>query len=169
MPDLIKLKSKPKSKKPEYVLKMEAAYGAPSQDGFGSAVFFEKLGPDDSLETAALQKYQYYVGDLWERWGEDAWMGPWKEVYVREAKLKHDIVAELQSISDRDVASSVPMILSVVKDADSAKLALSNAYDDEDVEELSVYNLGDGEAMSGLIVAGRRSNNEATFLVFLMD
>ena len=36
--------------------------------------------------------------------------------------------------------------------------------------ELRVFNLGDGEAMSGLLVAGRRgATGEATFLVFLMD
>ena len=162
-------KSKSESTKPEYVFEMEAAYGVPSQNGFGSAVFFEKLDPDDSLEAVALQKYKFYVGESWERFGEDAWLSPWKEVFNREHGAEHNIVYELQSISDRDASDSVPMILSVVKDADFAKLALSKAYDDEDVDELCVYNLGDGEAMSGLLVAGRRNNYEATFLVFLMD
>jgi hypothetical protein len=38
------------------------------------------------------------------------------------------------------------------------------------VSELRVFNLGDGAAMAGLLVAGRRgATGEATFLVFLLD
>jgi hypothetical protein len=37
------------------------------------------------------------------------------------------------------------------------------------VDDVRVYNIGDGEQMSGLIVSGRRANGEATFLVFLLD
>jgi hypothetical protein len=38
------------------------------------------------------------------------------------------------------------------------------------VTELVVYNVGDGAAMSGLIIAGRRGETgKATFLVFLLD
>jgi hypothetical protein len=163
------IKSKFRIEKPDYVLKMEAAYGAPSQNGFGSAIFFEEIDQDEKLETASMQKYQHYMGDLWERFGEEAWLSQWKEVYKRKAGLQHNIVSELQGISELDVSNSVSMILDVVEDADSAKLALTNAYDDQDVVDLRVYRLGDGDAMSGLLIAGRRSNNETTFLVFVMD
>lgn len=156
--------------KPEYVADMEAAYGPPSQAGFGSAVFYAPLGADDSLTDAALAKYKYYVGELWERWGEDAWMGPWKEVYTRKPGAKPDIVAELRGIADPDAAISAPMILDVVRDAESARAALAAAYNDPVVTELRVFNLGDGGAMSGLLVAGRRAAaSDATFLVFLLD
>lgn len=157
------------STKPPYVAALEAAYGAPSQAGFGSAVFYSDTAPEKDLEQAALEYYQYFVGDLWERWGEDAWMGPWKEVYSRKARTKGDIVAELKGINDFDARGSVPMILEVVQDADAARKALSDAYDDPVVTELRVFNLGDGGAMSGVLVAGRRKAGEATFLVFLMD
>ena len=51
-----------------------------------------------------------------------------------------------------------------------ARAALAAAFDDPAVTELHVFNLGDGGAMSGLLVAGRRQGTgEATFLVFLMD
>ena len=41
---------------------------------------------------------------------------------------------------------------------------------DPAITELRVFNLGDGEAMSGLLVAGyRKAAAEATFLVFLLD
>ena len=99
------------SNKPDYVTRLESSYGAPSQAGFGSAVFHEQMKADDDLEQGALAKYQYFTGDLWQRWGEEAWMSPWKEVYARQAGAKPDIVAELRGIADPDAAISVPMIL----------------------------------------------------------
>ncbi len=160
----------PAAAKPAYVTDLEAAYGAPSQAGFGSAVFYEPIAANDDLAQAALAKYKYFVGELWERWGEDAWMGPWKEVYARPAGAKPDIVAELRGIEDPDAAISAPMILDAVDNAEAARAALSGAFDDPAVTELRVYNLGDGGAMSGILVASRRGEaGEATFLVFLLD
>ena len=156
--------------KPPYVTALEVAYGAPSQAGFGSAVFFEHMKADDDLTQAALAKYKYYTGDLWERWSEAAWMGPWKEVYVRPTGAKPDIAVELRGIADLDAQNSVPMILENVEGAEQARAALAAAYDDPAVTELRVFNLGDGDAMSGLLVAGHRgATGVATFLVFLMD
>jgi hypothetical protein len=156
--------------KPDYVTDLEAAYGAPSQAGFGSAVFHEQLAAGDDLEQAALAKYKYFVGDLWERYGEDAWMGPWKMVYTRPEDGKRDIVAELRGITDREARMSVEMILDNVDDPKKARAALSAAFDDPAVTELAVYNTGDGAAMSGLLISGRRADtSDATFLVFLMD
>ena len=159
----------PAAAKPEVVTALEAAYGVPSQAGFGSAVFFDQLKPTDTLADAALAKYKFFVGDLWERYGEDAWMGPWKEVYARQPGGKPDIVAELRGIADRDARQSVPMILDNIDDAEQARSALSAAFDDPALKELAVYNLGDGEAMSGILVAGRNTDGVATFLVFLLD
>ena len=161
---------KPDANKPNYVTGLEAVYGAPSQAGFGSAVFTEQLKASDELEKAALAKYKYFTGELWERWGEDAWMGPWKEVYTRQTGAKADILAELRSIADPDAQNSVPMILENIDGAEKARAALAAAYDDLAVTELRVFNLGDGGAMSGLLVAGRHgATGEAAFLVFLMD
>jgi hypothetical protein len=156
-------------KKPDYIIQLETAYGAPSQAGFGSAVFYEQKVAANSLEKMSLEKYKYFVGDLWERYGEDAWMGPWKQVYARQATTKHDVAAELRGIKDSDAAISVPMILDNIEGAEKAREALSTAFDDPSMTELLVYNLGDGGAMSGVLVAGHRSNGEATFLVFLLD
>jgi hypothetical protein len=162
-------KLKSKEIKPEYVTQLETAYGAPSQNGFGSAVFFEQLKGTDKLEEAALRKYKYFVGEIWERFGEEAWMSAWKEVYTRPKGAEGDIVTELRGINDMDASISVPMILDVVKDSEAARQALANAYNDKFVADLVVYNLGDGEAMSGLLVAGKRSNGETTYLAFLYD
>ena len=107
--------------KPSSVTDLEASYGAASQAGFGSAVFYEKQVAPDDFEKMALEKYRYFVGDLWERYGEDAWMGTWKEVYTRKTGEKYDIVSELRSIQDPDAAISVPMILENISDAEKAR------------------------------------------------
>jgi len=156
--------------KPTIVTELETSYGAPSQAGFGSAVFYEKQVASDDLEKMALEKYRYFVGDLWERYGEDAWMGPWKQVYARKPGAKPDIVAELRGIQDPEAAISVPMILDNIDNADSARTALSAAYDNPAVNDLRVFNLGDGGAISGLLIAGgNNETGEAIFLVFLLD
>ncbi|HAJ34854.1 MAG TPA: hypothetical protein DCL15_04055 [Chloroflexi bacterium] len=152
------------------MVSLQAAYGPPSDAGFGSAVFYTALGADASLEQAALDKYKVFTGELWQRYGEAAWMGPWKEVYTRAPGAPADIVAELRGIADRDAAISVPLILDEVDDAAAARAALAAAYDDPAVTELRVYNLGDGAALAGLLVAGRRgATGDAIFLVFLLD
>ena len=61
------------------------------------------------------------------------------------------------------------MILDDIENAKEAKAALAGAYDAKVVVDLRTYNIGDGEAMSGLLIAGQRDNGEVTFLVFLMD
>ena len=61
------------------------------------------------------------------------------------------------------------MILDDVDDADTAQAALAAAFDDPLVTELRVFNLGDGGAMSGILVAGKLQNHGAIFLVFLLD
>lgn len=156
--------------KPSSVTDLEASYGAPSQSGFGSAVFYEKQVAADDLEKMALEKYRYFVGDLWERYSEDAWMGPWKEVYARQTGGKHDIISELRGISDPDAAISVPMILDNIEGAEKARAALSAVYDNPMMTDLRVFNLGDGGAMSGLLIASRNNETgEAIFLVFLLD
>lgn len=78
-------------------------------------------------------------------------------------------MAELRSLTDWEAKLSVPMLLDDIPDAETARKALSASFDGPDVVELVAYTLGDGEAMSGILVAGRRHTGEATFLVFLMD
>lgn len=155
---------------PDSVARLEAAYGGPSQAGFGSAVFHETLTDDDDLTQAALSTYRTFVGPLWGRYGEAAWMGPWRTVHTREPGARPDIEAELRGIADRDARQSVPMLLDDIEGAEAARAALSAVFDDPAVTELRVFNLGDGAAMSGLLVAGRRgAGGETAYLVVLMD
>ncbi|MCB0042035.1 MAG: serine hydrolase [Caldilinea sp.] len=151
------------------VAALQAAYGPPSQAAFGSAVFYEPQAGGADLEALALEQYKYFVGELWERYGEAAWMGPWRQVYARPAGATPDIMAELSAIDDFDASLSVPMILEAVDEAEQARAALAAVYDDPAMAEVAVYTLGDGGAMSGLLVAGRRTTGDAVFLVFLLD
>lgn len=156
--------------KPAEIARLETAYGGPSQEVFGSAVFSELLKTSDDLTRAALAHYKSSVGSRWERYGEAAWMGSWREVYSRRIGVQADIVAELRAIADPDAQVSVPMILDEIEGAEVARDALSGVFDDPALTELRVFHLGDGEAMSGLLVAGRcEASSQATFLVFLMD
>jgi hypothetical protein len=155
---------------PAYVNALEAAYGPPSQAAFGSAVFYDRTSASADLEQAALAKYRYFVDELWERYGEAAWLSAWQEIYARQPEATADIIAELRSISDRSARLSVSLILDEIENAEQARAALSNVFDDPAVLALSVYTIGDGAALSGLLIAGQRAEtDEAVFLVFLLD
>jgi hypothetical protein len=56
-----------------------------------------------------------------------------------------------------------------IENADKACKALAAAYGYATVSQLTAGALGDGEAMSGILVAVQRDNGEATFLVFLLN
>lgn len=154
---------------PAAVAALEAVFGPPSQAGFGSAVFYDPLAPGVELEQAALARYQFFVGDLWERYGADAWLRPWQRVYTRPPGASGDIVAELRALANPDAARSASVLLEGVDAPERAPAALSAAFDDPAVTELAVFTLGDGGALAGLLVAGQRQDRGAIFLVFLLD
>jgi hypothetical protein len=122
---------------PAYVTALAAAYGPPSQAAFGSAVFYEASQPPPPLEEAALAKYQYFVGDLWTRYGADAWLGAWQQVYLRPQGATQAIVSELRAIKDRSAAQSVELLLDEAADPQAAQQALAAAFDDPAVTELA--------------------------------
>jgi hypothetical protein len=153
----------------ETIANLQALYGPPSQAGFGSAVFCDRVERAEDLEAAALKHYRYFLGKAWEQFGEEAWMGPWQRVYQRQAADRRDIVTELRSITDPAAQSSVTMLLDAIADPEAGRQALSAVYDDADVETLAVYTLGDGAALSGLLIAGRDRQGETILLVFLLD
>lgn len=156
--------------KPDYVTALERAYGAPSQAAFGSVAFYEPGQTATDLEQAALARYRYFVGDLWEQYGAAAWLGPWRQLYSRPPGAAHDVVGELRALPDRSARQSAGVLLDEVENAASAQAALATAFDDPAVTELAIYQLGDGGAMNGILVAGRRqAPPEAIFLVFLID
>ena len=74
---------------------LERVYGPASQEAFSSAVFFDPETGDGEPAELALAKYRYFAGDLWERFGEQTWLGPWRQVYGRPVGAPTGIVAEL--------------------------------------------------------------------------
>lgn len=145
-------------------------YGSPSQSGFGSAVFHEKKAKDADLESLALQYYKYFVGDLWTRFGETAWLSSWKQVYVRQTGTISNIVSELQTIVDREVTSFLPVLFCLdIQQKEKAQKTLSAVYDASDIVDLRVYTIGDGGAMSGLLIMGYSKTGETTILISLLD
>lgn len=154
---------------PQPVRDLEGAYGPPSQSGFGSAVFYEPGPAVQDLTQAAREVYRRFVGDLWERFGSEAWLSTWHEVYVRPADAAADIVGELRGLDDATAASSVPMILDVIEHPEAARAALVAYFDRPAIGELRIFTIGDGAAMSGLLVSGREQSGDTTHLVFLLD
>jgi hypothetical protein len=132
-------------------------------------VFDEIIEPGKNLEAIALRYYQHFVGKLWEQYGESAWMSTWKQVYVRPTGMQPDIVAELKAIAERSAAQYIPMLLlSETDDQARAQQALASVFNDPQVTDLSVYAIGDGAALSGLLLAGYCSN-KVTILISLLD
>ncbi|TWU29053.1 hypothetical protein [Novipirellula artificiosorum] len=156
--------------KPDYVVELERCYGIPSQAAFGSSVFYDAMDVSEgTLEQAALAKYKHFAGELWERYGEDNWMAEWGTVYKRAPNEAGDIVAELRSISEPGASFSVSLLIENNDHATEAHAALSKAFDVDTVLELQVYKIGDGDAMSGILIASRLVHEGSLFLVLLMD
>lgn len=149
---------------------LEAAFGGPSDDGFGSSVFRRSLGPGSELESIALDVYRYFVGVLWDRYGEDAWLAQWGEMDAQTAGGQASILDRLSSLPDPLVRSVADMLVNGGEDADSRQAALKTAFDKDQFSESRIYRIGDGEAMSGLIIAGANPKTvEAVFVAILMD
>ncbi len=147
---------------------LEAVFGPASETGFGSATFVVPGGGD--LGAIALATYRRFVGAKWARFGEAAWMGPWRRVYARPAGAPRNVVAELAALPDADARRSAATMIEGLEDAAAARAALAAAFDGPDVTALEVFNAGDGAAMSGVVVAGSRGvAGAATVLAFLLD
>lgn len=150
--------------KPSFVVEMEQVFGVPSQAAFGSAVFFDPDIKTTNLEEFALSKYKHFCGDTWTRFGEENWLANWTLVQSYDSQSKAQIVDTLRSLEDRDAKQLASMLL----DNANSVITLSTAFDAPSVSVLHIYRIGDGNAMSGLLIAGSRPEG-AVLLVFLMD
>lgn len=159
----------PIADKPSLVAELEKVFGGPSQAAFGTSVFFEPAAePHADLDQQALAKYKYFVGENWDRFGADNWLGTWSLVSQRQPGEKPDFLGELSRISDAAARLSASTMVDCHEDPSRAKEALVKAFDDGSVKDLRVYRIGDGEAMSGVLI-GAVYPEGAAFLVFLMD
>ena len=164
------LSAESSANKPANVLKLEKIFGGPSQNAFGSAVFFDPDGePPANLESPALAWYQHFAGKSWEQFGPDNWLANWRLVLARDKGQSKNIVAELQTIGDQQAMLSASMLVENHEDPKLAKLALTQGFDDPSIEDLRAYRIGDGQAMSGILIAARCQRVGSVYLVFLMD
>lgn len=156
--------------KPANVSALEAVFGTPSQAGFGSAVFYAPSAAPGDLEIAAKEAYQHFTGELWDRYGAGAWLGSWQQVYTRPPGADHAIVAELRGLDERSARQSAGVLVDDAEDPQAVQAALSAAFDDPAVSDLAVYKIGDGAALSGILVTARRATSgEQVTVVFLLD
>jgi len=148
---------------------LEKVYGKPNSTGFGSAVFYEVSKKDIDLATIALDDYRLFMGDKWNAETESAWMSTWKKVYERSPGNAADILSELNNIKDADAKRSVPLLTELVENAEQGKLALAAAYNHPEISQVQLFSVGDGEAMSGLLLCGLFADFSACSVICLMD
>ncbi len=151
-------------------LTLQKIYGGPDVHGMGSSVTHVVLGPEERLEDVARKRYQAFCGEIWERFGPENWLGQWAEVYRRPTGQAGNIIEELKGLSEHPDNLSASMILDNIDEAEAGHAALAEVFNDPAMEQLCIYRLGDGDAYSGLLIAGQRGGGEpATLLTFLMD
>lgn len=153
---------------PSFVRDLQSAFGPPSQQAFGSSVFFT-ANANTSLDDEALSRYRYFLGTTWEKLGEQNWLSNWELVYERKSDAKADIVSELKSISDRNVRQSAGLLLENHENISAATQALQNAFDHPQLKELKVFKIGDGAAMSGLLIVASIHDQGLLSLILLLD
>ena len=145
-----------------------AVFGGPSSSAWGSAVFVDRVDLRADLEKQALAAYCAFIGALWERFGEQAWMSAWRLVQTREGA--GDIRAELTMSESPSVKSAAEILLASDSTTPEAiQAALSAAFDGSDTDVVQVYEIGDGAAYSGILVAGRMKSGATAILAFVMD
>lgn len=154
----------------DIIATLQSRFGQPSQAGFGSAVFYSSKAPSTyQIETEALACYRYFLGPTWEKLGEQNWLSTWSMVYERKSDTNTNIVSELKSIADGEVRMSAGLLLENQEDSEVAAAALQSAFDHPAVCELKVFKIGDGAAMSGLLIAANIQEAGCLSLILLLD
>lgn len=155
---------------PIIVSTLQKHFGQASQAGFGSSVFYKSKAPSVcDLDDEARSCYQYFLGPTWEKLGEQNWLSNWGMVYERKSDAQADIVSELKSIADREVRMSAGLLLENQEDATAAVSALKGAFDHTAVRQLKIFKIGDGAAMSGLLIAANMHEMGCLCLILLLD
>lgn len=151
---------------------LEAVFGGPSDDAFGSAVFRREATPETDMEQAAQEVYRDFLGESWQRGGAGTWMATWRTLAERTVAdgAGRPVLDMLTGLPGPEASSSADVLLNGGSDPEAARRALAAAFDSPTVAELRIHAIGDGAALSGLLLAGRDGQRgEAVFVVFLMD
>lgn len=151
------------------IASLENVYGKASAAGFGSAVYQEPVDMSAQPDAIAIKHYREFLGPKWNAERAAAWMSTWKTVYARPKDSQGDILAELASISDPDAKQSVGLLTEFIENASAGQEAMAAVFNHGDIVDLSIHSIGDGEAMSGIMVTALFSGGHTCSLVALMD
>lgn len=176
---------------------LKALFGGPSQVTLGAAVFCDpikevvrggssstenkpdvpladqpqsevSLCSDEQLESYAKRRYEYFAGDAWENFGAENWLATWNRVYQRDSQQGGEILDELKKIEEPATNLAASQLTENHDEPDRARDALSQVFDSEEILKLHLYQVGDTEAITGVLIAAV-SAQDAIALVFLMD
>lgn len=161
---------------PTWVIELQAVFGPPSSAGFGSGVFYLPAGgvssPEvsaSSLEVSARQAYEQFCGQRWVELGAEQWMGVWRRLYERPAGQAGAVLSEIPALADPESRSAALMLWEGGPEPTRARAALQGAFDSPGVARFQIFKIGDGEAMSGAILAAETTQGEQVCLVILLD
>lgn len=162
---------------PSYVTALQAFYevhpdGRP-RSGLCRVRVTYAAGPSDlDLETVALGFYRRSVGQFWDDYGAEKWMGPWQLAYQRRLDQSPNVVSELGEVFPRCyVGDRLQNQLQIGWGYDNTMpyRLLRDAFDDPAVCDFRVYWTGDDDVMGGLLMVAARTDGDVLGLSALVD
>lgn len=152
------------------ISKLTEVFGGASQNTLGSAVFESdtKVGLE-TLDDYANSVYQHFVGKAWEDFGPENWNKTWKMLYRRPQGSNGSILEELKSLGDASTELAASQVTENHDDPTTAAHGLTGVFDSPSLACVSVYRIGDSEAITGVLMAGLLPTEYAVALIFLMD
>ncbi|MFN9347168.1 MAG: hypothetical protein ACK6DQ_11270 [Planctomycetota bacterium] len=152
------------------VAKLTEVFGSASQNTLGSAVFQSDSKVDlETLDNYAKSVYQHFVGKAWEDFGPENWNKTWQMLYRRPEGSTGSILEELKSLGDAATELAASQVTENHDDPTAATQGLTGVFDSPSLTSVSVYRIGDSEAITGVLLAGLMPTENAIALVFLMD
>jgi hypothetical protein len=152
------------------VSKLTEAFGGPSEETLGAAVFVSESKVDlSTLDQFAKSVYEHFVGNAWENFGPDNWNKTWQMLYRRGAGASPEILEELKSLGDPSTELAASQLTENHDDPEKASEGLKAVFDSPSAQSVSIYKIGDSEAITGVLLACLLPTEHAVALVFLMD
>lgn len=152
------------------VAKLTEVFGSASQNTLGSAVFQSDSKVDlETLDDYAKSVYQHFVGKAWEDFGSENWNKTWQMLYRRPVGSAGNILEELKSLGDAATELAASQVTENHDDPTAAAQGLTGVFDSPSLSSVSVYRIGDSEAITGVLLAGLMPIEKAIAMVFLMD
>lgn len=152
------------------VQRLEQLFGKPSESTLGTAVFqSESTLSVEQLDGFSRSSYQHFAGAAWEAFGQENWTKPWRLLYRRSEDTAADILGELGRIEDSSTCLAASQLTENHDDPQGAQEALKGVFDSDFVQAVSIYRIGDSEAITGVLIAGLLTGGIGIALVFLMD